>query len=261
MKLGTPSVENNRLNATLNLQHFKTNLAKTLNSNWLKKFEKTEPVNSTFDSCCFDSDAGLQKPSKKKKTKKKQAKHVCSTPCIPVKLSHNNYKNLRRENSTCDLIADNFLNEINFESDAFEREIPGKDDNASDDCLVQKVFYNSCVSIFNAYEPGNLDGQFVYEPNSNTSQVSVNKCSSHEDKVSNGSSTVSLFAFSNSDQSDSGLSSLNSAQLFFSEIREFLVDKKSHHSTHSDVFHDNESESSSLYEYLANKIGNLDLVR
>jgi hypothetical protein len=284
MKLSQPMVESNRSNATVNLQHFKSNLAKTLNSNWLKKFDKTKPSISSAIDDCLDLDTGSRTKSTnpRMKTKKKEPpkkKHVCSTPCIPVKLSHNNYKNTRKESSICDLVTDNFLNEINLDSDFSERS-----KSEPDNCLVQKVFYNSCVSIFNTFEPGNLDSQFMYEPSgSNSANVDTSGSkftSSHlEDKVSNDSSTVSLFAFSNSDQSDSGLSSLNSAQLFFSEIREFIVDKKllspsslspsslssstANTSSKSSPQSDNAESrrSSSLYEYLANKMGNMDLVR
>ena len=66
----------------------------------------------------------------------------------------------------------------------------------------------------------------IYFNNENEYQKAIRNSyiynTSQEDKVSNTSSAVTT----NDTKSDSGLSSLNSAQLFFAEIRDHLTNRK-----------------------------------
>jgi hypothetical protein len=72
--------------------------------------------------------------------------------------------------------------------------------------------------------------------------------SSREDKVSNTSSLVTTLT--NGTKSDSGLSSLNSAQLFFAEIREHLNNDKNKknkkHKSYANISHRSKSVINTL---------------
>jgi hypothetical protein len=281
MKMSALGLETNRQNATLNLQHFKSNLAKTLNSNWLRKFDKGESSNLSTSSPAIDMTPDHKQRKKGKKKQQKQHS-IQSTPSMPFKLSHDNYKNPRREqySSTSDLITDNLLNEIDLDQDddqdgdEFSKLESNNNNNNNNEppCLVHKVFYNSCASFCNGYDDRPATGQFMAELAVNHSTVVSSRQTpvqtAVDDKVSNTSSTVSLFPYSSNNgggsdhHSDSGLASLNSAQLFFSEVRELLIEGQTTPRVDGSKTSMCSLDSGPLlYEHLASKIDNLDLVK
>jgi len=199
MKLSVSSSSLNfKQDAAMQLHDFKMNIGKTLNSNFLQQFNTTTLANKNSNKC---------ETKKKKKGGKKQQRTVTfskvSMPCIPVKVNSDLHTM-----STCHSIKPIIIRH--------EIETTDHSSNESDLDLDNDEIYSAYFS------PIIEDNKMEEDENSNKdNQLNVNISLNHSISLSSNSSMNTLIT--GSGQSDSGLSSLNSAQLFFAEIREYLV--------------------------------------
>lgn len=190
--------EPNKRVASLHLKNFKQNLAKTLQSDWLRGLDvDPSSIQSSF-----------VKSNKKSRRNINSKSVVSSTPCIPVKFNHAEYK--RKASASRPRIEESSFEDYFYyisTQDVSHENREYYDANQSN--YFQRVFYNSYTTT----------GSFI-EP---TSQIiETNKIDRVEESLSHSSSTISLLELSASSTTDSGLSSLNSAHLFLTEIKELL---------------------------------------
>ena len=189
-----------RENLAMQLHDFKANLCKTLNSNYLQQFNKQD-----------------QKVAKQHFKRNKKKKGVTfSKPCMPVKVNKNASYTCQKpiilhRNVTKPVESDSShesdLDLANHEiySDFF--------DNAVESSHTCNTTHLSDESI----DSGANDSLNSKKSNKIKNDVTLN----HSSSLSSKSSTNTFTTIGT--QSDSGLSSLNSSQLFFAEIREYLI--------------------------------------
>ena len=186
-------------NATMQLHDFKMNIGKTLNSNFLQQFNAATNKKVT-----------KYETKKKKKQRRTVTFSKVSTPCIPVKVNSNLHTMTTCHNSKLKLVRQ-------------EIDVTDNSSNESDLDLTNDEIYSAYFSpvIEDTGGGGDSSQQPTPQSNLNTSLPNMNISLNHSISMSSNSSMNTL----NIDisQSDSGLSSLNSAQLFFAEIREYLV--------------------------------------
>ena len=185
-------------NAAMQLHDFKMNIGKTLNSNFLQQFNTA--TNKKVTKC---------ETKKKKKQRRTVTFSKVSTPCIPVKVNSNLHTMTTCHNSKLKLVRQ-------------EIDVTDNSSNESDLDLTNDEIYSAYFSpVVEDDTGGDPSQQPSSQSNLNTSLPNINISLNHSISMSSNSSMNTL----NIDisQSDSGLSSLNSAQLFFAEIREYLV--------------------------------------
>ncbi|RNA25819.1 hypothetical protein BpHYR1_004899 [Brachionus plicatilis] len=177
MKISSSANCLNRKDVRLDLQNFKINLSKTLNSNFLKKFH--------------DSNQDMNiKPNEKIKFRCR----LSSTPSIPVKVS-NQYVSMNPKESDYGINCNDFIQ-------------------------------SKCQSPF-------LLRRSIQSEESLNSKKELENGAENLETYSNISSNVSTLRLK--DLSDSGMSSLNSAQLFFAEMKEVVNQSKDKVSVKSSI--------------------------
>lgn len=197
MKLSTSALSLNKQDAHLHLHHFKMNLARTLNSDFFKKFTDFSQMNEKANELS-------------KKHESRYRNRLASTPCIPVRVT-NNYVNIHTEQQQRRHTNCNSLTQSSSENEL--------DENLNSRCSRHVNFVQSkCVSPFLLRKTSVYDRS---DEQSNETEQSFLV----DDKISNLSSNISTIRLKGGNQSDSGMSSLNSAQLFIAEVREVLINK------------------------------------
>lgn len=170
MKLSNSSNYLNKKDVRLDLQNFKMNISKTLNSNYLKQFhELNQDMNTKQDN------------------KKTFRKHLSLTPSIPL-IVNNKYVSINPKEPDNEKIIDKYNNDF---------------------------IKSKCQSPF-------LLRRSIQSSESLNLKTIENHLENFEN-YSNASSNVSTLRLKDCNlTTDSGLSSLNSGQLFFAEMKEII---------------------------------------
>jgi hypothetical protein len=194
--------QHNKQNAAMQLHDFKMNLGKTLNSNFLQQFNTTKK-----DLACND---GVYKKRKSKKMMRTVTFSKVSTPCIPVKVNSNAiYYNSNNSIASATCQKSKMIRKEIYDTDHSSNE-------SSDLDLANDEVYSAFFTMVSEENKEDTNKEILKNNNNNSSL-------NHSISISSNSSTNTMLSNKTDNQSDSGLSSLNSAQLFFAEIREFLV--------------------------------------
>jgi len=196
----------NKQNAAMQLHDFKMNIGKTLNSNFLQQFNTTKKD--------LASNNGVYKKRKSKKMMRTVTFSKMSTPCIPVKVNSNaTYYNSNNSIASATCQKSKMIRKGIYDTDHSSNE-------SSDLDLANDEVYSA---FFTMVSEENKEDAMKSITNDILNNNNNNNSLNHSMSISSNSSTNTMLSNKADNQSDSGLSSLNSAQLFFAEIREFLV--------------------------------------
>ena len=235
MKLSVSASSLNRKeHVAMQLHDFKMNMCKTLNSNFLQQFNTETPIKEKTKKNKMNKSDSSEKKRQKKKVQRRVTFSKSPTPCMPVKVNPNANYTMRHGDSQKTVSYDNTsLNDSDIElsnEDIYSAyfNIIGDEAIREADYLVKSECQSSFLLRRTSVTRYDLDdmkqaGNDDYADAKHDEQLDLrtNFALNHSSSLSTNSSTVSTLTTGT--QSDSGMSSLNSAQLFFAEIREHLI--------------------------------------
>lgn len=141
MKLSASASSLDKKNAKLHLHDFKMNIAKTLNSDYLKKFHQKscnpECSSPKRDLITFNLNSPQLSSNHNNSKYCKNRRRQSSTPCMPVKVSNNNYVNYKAANANTTPAATTTSSSINSDQ---------SDCSGYGTCSTDEFYYNNATA-------------------------------------------------------------------------------------------------------------------